>query len=217
MSLPQYLLCLLPLVTACASLPESLTKRQDPIEVVKEAFSWRLNSIGQRVSDREVVNISPEQIVYKEQGRECRLSFEDIAIIDTEIRSNRSEDFVNVRLFLVKDSASINSTVVVNGTFSFGRSHIALYRRPKGTLARLKGSLDKLRINRGEDLKAPQSQPAKKKQSAAPKNTKPPAPKNTDSAELLESKLIRLKEWFEKGLITEDDYQRKRQSLLDKY
>ncbi|MDF1661435.1 MAG: SHOCT domain-containing protein [Planctomycetota bacterium] len=233
----KYFLILIPLLSACSSLPKSLTTRENPERAVKEVFSWRVNTIGARIEDRKVVEVTPNHIVYRDGDKRCRLSFEDVAVVDQEFRAKNSDRLETVRLFLVKDSASINSTVVINGPFSFGRPHIELKGRPQGTLARLRGSLDKLKIDRDAkkkaaavaaektpkktSKKAPDKEPVKEpvKQanpSATPAPTVKSVPKPTKSGEL-EEKLMSLKAWFDKGLITQDEYDQKRKALLEKY
>lgn len=233
----KYLLILIPLLSACSSLPKSLTTREDPERTVKEVFSWRVNTSGARVEDRNVVEVTPDHIVYQDGEKRCRLNFKDVAVVDQEFRAKNSDRLETVRLFLIKDSASINSTVVINGPFSFGRPHIELTGRPQGTLARLRGSLDKLKIDRDAASKNSEEQGEKgagkeddKKtvnEEVRPTSKEPtpviksdpkpsPSPKTPKSSEL-EEKLTSLKTWFDKGLITKEEYDQKRKALLENY
>lgn len=241
----RYLWILLPLLSACSSLPKALTTREQPERTVREIFSWRVNRSGARVEDRRVLDVTPRHIDYEESGTRCRLHFKDVALVDQEFRAKNSDRLEVLRLFLKKDSASLNSTVVIEGPFSFGRSHIELSGRPEGTLARLRGALDKLKLNReAEDLKkAPE--PVKKELKKAPEGKKAAAPVNASlekttqkkvkgedaktvqkapakspensESEALEEKLTKLKAWFDKGLITQEEYDQKRKSLLENY
>ena len=153
-------------------------------------------------------------------------------MVDSEIRSKNSERYENLRVFLVKDSASINSTVVASAPLNFGRSHISLKTRAQGTLARLKGSLDKLKQTRDAAKKSKKesslssdSSPRvvipgeSKKNTGSTKEGNPPnsTSKKEPDAKKLEEKLIQLKKWHETGLITQEEYDAKRKALLEDY
>lgn len=242
----RYLWILVPLLSACSSLPKALTTREQPERTVREIFSWRVNRSGARVEDRRVLAVTPRHIDYEESGTRCRLHFKDVALVDQEFRAKNSDRLEAVRLFLEKDSESVNSTVVIDGPFSFGRSHIELSGRPQGTLARLRGALDKLKLNReDEDLKkapepakeeelkkAPEGKKAAPPVNASLEKTKerevkredakavpkaPTKPAESSKSEALEEKLTKLKAWFDKGLITKEEYDQKRKSLLENY
>ena len=195
-------------LVSCTNTPETQQIEESaPQSVIRETFAWSMDSSGALRPDREVIRIDNSEIQYREDSAERSLVFADIALVSIEAAELQERGLEHLRLYLVPDSASVNSSSAASGMLGLGKPFVRLARRPIGTESRLRKALSQLAALR----------PAPESKSPASSTPRAPETQAHLSEAEIEARLRKLKAWHDEGLISAEEYEAAKKSLLSRY
>lgn len=190
------------------------------LEVLEGLFAGGVDGTGRGFTDRRVLSISPSQISYVAEddphARPSYLPWTAIKSVDNQALSNSPSRPETLYVHLVDaESAQVRDKVTpALAHAGLASPYLLLPSRPRWSRSRMVLALKHLRSSTAPVGSA---SPAPVASESLPVVTPAPAAAPASASELdrVEAKLERLKDWRDRGLITEEDYETKRQALLE--
>ena len=206
-------------LAACASHPlgedwdqlDAPARTSRALEVLEGLFAGGVDGTGRGFTDRQVLSIDPNQIRYVAEddphARPSLLSWSAIKSVDSQPLTtfpSRPETLF-VHLQEVHSSRVLDKVTPALAHAGLASPYLLLPSRPRWSRSRMVLALQHLRTA---------TAPLSTASTPAPIATRTTPRQNPTSLDQVEEKLERLKEWRERGLISEEDYEAKRRALL---
>lgn len=225
-------LVLCALLVGCAAPPlgedfaslDPAAREERAVEVLRELFAERVVGADGRTVDLAVTRADRRGIAWTGDAGESQLRWADVLSVSRVELPELPGRPENLLLALVPESPSTRTvrelSTPVLAAVGLAPETLRLQHRPNGSRFRLLAALEALRPAQRTPVSAPARAPsqaqAPEASIAAPTSASPDAPAGAGRLDALELELRRLKEWREKGLITEDEHARARQALLQR-
>jgi Short C-terminal domain len=214
------------------------------VQSLGELFEFEVDGAGTPRADRRVTAVDMEGITYETDEGTSHLTWADVESAERVTHEDLPARPETLHLYLGRESdseASVRDLIVpLLATTGLTRTRLTLHMRPRWSLAKLRACLDHLRDRRQDSsdvapiastepasegpptqeppIQEPPTQepPTQEPPTAGPGDQPPLEDGDLDGLDDVEAKLERLRIWHERGLITEEEYQAKRQELLEK-
>lgn len=210
---PPLLSCLL---VACAAPPlgddfaalDGPGRRARALEVLREAFASGADGAGRPRPALQVTTCDALEVAWTSgDGGESRLRWADVDTVEAQVLQELPGKPETLYLYLRPESPSTATVrelqVPLLSQVGVARPFLQLSQRPARSRARVVAALDELR--------------ARPPAAAAAARPAPVAPVDTRSElDRAEEVLERLRRWHAEGLITLEEYERKRREVLDR-
>jgi hypothetical protein len=206
-------------LAACASHPlgEDWERLDAPertaraLEVLEGLFAGGVDGTGSGFTDRRVLSVDPGEIRYVAEddphARPSLLAWSAIKSVDSQPLTTfpSRPETLYVHLQEARSGQVRDKVTPALAHAGLASPYLLLPSRPRWSRSRMILALQHLRSSTAP---VRSSSPAP----VATRTTPRPAPTSLDQ---VEEKLERLKEWRERGLISEEDYEAKRRALLE--
>lgn len=192
--------------------PQARTARA--LEVLESLFAGGVDGTGRSFSDREVLSIDAAEIRYVAEddphARPSILAWSAIKSVDNQPLTNSPSrpETLYVHLYEAKTPQVRDKVTPALAHAGLASPYLLLPSRPRWSRSKMILALQHLRSSTAP---VQSSSPAPVESARSPARPQAPAKSSLDQ---VEEKLERLKDWRDRGLITEEDYESKRQALL---